>query len=326
VTTSETDGSNKQAPGDSLELALEPLHPLEARIRDLIDHPRRRRQLRDRGARWYQLCSAMDVIGDTELAMQYACQGVPSTSPGAAYVVIYGVLQALYLQQDAATRIAKCLGLELELPPEIEEVRETRNAAGGHPSTYKGSGTGIVRYTASTAGFELNIWAQKGGLTRKHVSLRALCVRQAQALRLFFADVVKKLEEEDLEHKREYRDESLASLFSDGLSYPLEQLSKVARDEFGVWEFGCEAIAKRLVQLKEALEKRGYRFEDLASLQYYCTEVDFTLLRLRQYFEHQRPEMDSRDAAVYVGYLKARLADIETIAVEIDQEYSPGTD
>jgi hypothetical protein len=258
--------------------------------------------------------------------MQFACQGVPSTSPGAAYVVIYGVLQALYLQQDAATCIAKCLNLELEMPPEIDAVRDTRNAAGGHPSTYKGAGTGIVRYTASTAGFELDIWAQKGELTRKYVSLRELCVRQVQALRLFLADVVIKLEEEDLEHKREYRDESLASLFSDGLSYPLEQLSKVARDEFGVWEFGCDAIAKRLVQLKEALEKRGYRFEGLASLQHYCGEVDFTLPRLRQYFQHQRPEMEPRDAAVYVGYVKARLADIEAIALEIDQEYSSGTD
>jgi hypothetical protein len=87
----------------------------------------------------------------------------------------------------------------------------------GHPSTYKGAGTGIVRYTASTAGFELNIWAQKGELTRKYVSLRELCVRQVQGLRLFLADVVKKLEEEDLDHKREYRAESLASLFSDAL-------------------------------------------------------------------------------------------------------------
>jgi len=48
---------------------MENIANLESEIRDLINQPRKKHFLLMDSAQWYQLCSSMDVIGDTELAI-----------------------------------------------------------------------------------------------------------------------------------------------------------------------------------------------------------------------------------------------------------------
>jgi len=74
---------------------------LEERIRRFINAPRKHLAIfRDR-AEYHKLCSCLDVIGDTELAFR-AHEAMPDTvPPGSSYILAYGFLQALFLQQDA---------------------------------------------------------------------------------------------------------------------------------------------------------------------------------------------------------------------------------
>jgi hypothetical protein len=53
-------------------------------------------------------------------------------SDGWSYLVVYGILQVLYVQQDAATMLAGCLKLPFELPDELVNIREIRNDSIGH--------------------------------------------------------------------------------------------------------------------------------------------------------------------------------------------------
>src|SRR5687767_1869174 len=122
---------------DSVEAA-------EQRIRDIVNDPRRRQSLVQDRQRWLRLCSAMDVIGDTQMAVRaYLDEPLKDReSAGWSYLVVYGVLQVLYVQQDAAMTLASCLNLTLEWPDELEPIRETRNDSIGHPT---GRGTFISR-------------------------------------------------------------------------------------------------------------------------------------------------------------------------------------
>lgn len=303
---------------------LAPVHDVEHRLRDLVNMTRRSRELRERGARWHQLCAAMDVIGDTQLALQAAIDGtVAAHSTGAGYVVIYGVLQALYLQQDAAKQISKCLDIDIPTPPELEEVRDARNAAAGHPSVYKGSGAGIVRITLSTGGFELVTWTQSGAFSRTHVDLHDLCSRQAAAIHRFLTDVVQRLESDEMEHRRRHRGESFEALFGEGILHPFEKLSAAARGEDPfLWEYGVDAIAERLESLRTAIRNRGYKLEDLDMLNDLNGDAEFVLERLRQFFRNERTEMERRDASVYVGYLRCVTEKIRELCREMDAEYA----
>ena len=68
---------------------------LEQRIRDFINRtPKQDELLRDSKA-WNQICSSLDVIGDTDVALGAYDKAPPTDDAGATYLLIYGVLQAL---------------------------------------------------------------------------------------------------------------------------------------------------------------------------------------------------------------------------------------
>jgi hypothetical protein len=77
------------------------------------------------------------MIGDTQLAID-AFDGKP-VSAGQAYLEVYGLFQAFFLQQHALENLAAALNLsELEVldDPSMKEVRELRNKYVGHPFKY----------------------------------------------------------------------------------------------------------------------------------------------------------------------------------------------
>ena len=84
-----------------------------------------------------------------------------SATPGSSYILAYGFLQALFLQQDAVRNLYEALQLPSEPDPLLAEIRELRNDAIGHP-TKRGGGKGkgksfsfISRPSISKSGFQL---------------------------------------------------------------------------------------------------------------------------------------------------------------------------
>src|SRR5205823_10451654 len=53
---------------------------------------------------------------------------------GKLYLHAYGLLQALFVQQDALAHAAEAIGLEYQLPDELKPIRKIRNDAVGHPT------------------------------------------------------------------------------------------------------------------------------------------------------------------------------------------------
>jgi hypothetical protein len=59
---------------------------------------------------WNRLTSSLDVIGDTELAFDAYLEHLhdPAT-PGELYILLYGVMQALFIQQDAVENMMRVI-------------------------------------------------------------------------------------------------------------------------------------------------------------------------------------------------------------------------
>jgi hypothetical protein len=70
-------------------------------IRDFINSRRRLHTLIQVRPDWNRLTSSLDVIGDTEMAFDAYLEHLhdPAES-GDLYILLYGVLQALFIQQD----------------------------------------------------------------------------------------------------------------------------------------------------------------------------------------------------------------------------------
>jgi hypothetical protein len=91
---------------------VEQLIALCERIRwDYVNEPRVHASLFADNARFRQACSAMDMIDDTSQALRaYAELCNSDVDKGTAYLVVFGALQVLYVQQDAVFWLCKSLG------------------------------------------------------------------------------------------------------------------------------------------------------------------------------------------------------------------------
>lgn len=97
--------------------------------------------------KWLQLTSSLNVLVDSYLAVQFYCDSTFPESKGGQYLYIYGLLQALYMQQDAASGISKSLfgkGIRWESEyPDAHHAREVRNDVAGHPTNREGGKSAI---------------------------------------------------------------------------------------------------------------------------------------------------------------------------------------
>lgn len=80
---------------------MKTIEQLETEIRDFINNPRKQSLLLKDSTVWNKLCSALDVTGDTELAINAYISAINVNSDGEAYLIVYGILQVLLVQQDA---------------------------------------------------------------------------------------------------------------------------------------------------------------------------------------------------------------------------------
>ena len=110
------------------------IEELNREIRDLINAPRKHAALFKDSAQYYKLCSCLDVIGDTELGFSAYEQMLDSPRPGSSYILAYGFLQTLFVQQDAVRNLHEALGICSEPDTLLDEIRELRHDSIGHPT------------------------------------------------------------------------------------------------------------------------------------------------------------------------------------------------
>lgn len=216
---------------------MDSVQSAEQRIRDLVNSPRRGHLLRQDGDRWFKLCSSMDAIGDTQLAVRAFLDEPRDTrrSDGWSYVIVYGVLQVLYVQQDAARTLAGCLGVPFELPEELAAIRDARNASIGHPTNYRrASSTAISRVSLSPDGFQMLVFRGDRRPEFRNVRVRAAAEQQTTLMADLLNRATEHLVNEELEHRRKCRERPLSGTLPHTLGYMLEKIGEGLRDQASI--------------------------------------------------------------------------------------------
>ena len=237
---------------------------LEQQIRDFINSPRKQLALFQDTAAWNLLCSCLDTIGDTELAIDaYKDSSNPNTD-GATYLLVYGTLQALFVQQDAVENLCLALAIAYVRDPLLNDIREIRNDSAGHP-TKRGGGKGkaynfISRSSLTKEGFDLmTIYPDGRSPLFRCVSIPSLIASQKDILQNVLSEVLEKLKTEEAEHKAKYQNQRLQDVFPSTLGYYFEKIVEAIHGSKPA-EFG--ALHVRLVHgtveaFKERLRERG---------------------------------------------------------------------
>jgi hypothetical protein len=113
-----------------------------SKIRELINKPILKSLLLKDHKNWNLMCGSLDTLESAQLAMDsYNCLNKDNIKDIGQHLIIYGLFQSLYVQQDSVLNLCKSMGIPLPKEkdiknkyPELYKVRQLRNKGIGHPS------------------------------------------------------------------------------------------------------------------------------------------------------------------------------------------------
>jgi hypothetical protein len=301
-------------------------------IRGFINKSRKQFNLLKNRKFWNQLCSSLDVIEDSDLAIDAYINSEFGKDDGEKYLRLYGILQALFLQQAAVTNLCESLGLPSNLiaNPKLREIRDIRNDSIGHPTkrgNYK-SYHFISRVSITTSGFQLISYYENNQTTFRDILVIDLVKEQRKYLSKILKKVIKVLKVEEKTHKEKFKMDKLESVFPDTLSYYiekiLENIGKLDHAELGLVH--VKLVKKVMDKLKETLQKRGIEIDTYNSIKFLYELLEYPIIELELYFNKltakEEPRTNDKTAHIFTYFIKEKLYELKEIAKEIDDEYS----
>ena len=311
---------------------MQDIAQLVEEIRKLINRPRKKYALLQDQAMFVMLCSSMDTIEDTELCFDaFLTEDIDRADDGVKYVFVYGVLQALFVQQDAVQNFHEALNMPYTQDPSLENIRDIRNDSVGHP-TKRGKSQGrsynfISRITLGSQGFQLRTIYRDGQQDCiKNVNVPELITTQRDVFVDVLDNVIKTLENEEMEHRKKFAGKKLAGVFS-STSYPLSKIFEVLNPKSAHAPLGENHVDRILRSIEafktglkdreilEAYERKGgkHTLELLA----------YALQQLQTYFrDRAETHINEKDAYIFAHFVRTQIQNLRQIAEEIDKEYS----
>ena len=299
---------------------------LEDRIREFINSGRRQASLLKDSAAWNKLCSSLDVVGDTQLAIEAHPKLRGSKGDGESYLIVYGVLQAMLLQQDAVKHIGNVLNIMVKLPKQLEDIRVIRNSAAGHPACQKENGLSKssfnTRMSLSPVSFQLmTVYTGDRDYEFHQISIPSLIETQEQYVCEVMSGVVKELEGQEMEHRKKHKETKLADSFPHTTRYHISKIIEAVSnpDRFPLGGANVKTIEGFLDAFKQELTKRD-EWGVYDSLNYHYELIEYPLKRLKEYFNGNDP-MNEKEAYIFASFVSAQVDELNGIAQELDNGY-----
>jgi hypothetical protein len=269
--------------------------------------------------------AAMDMIEDTELAIESFRNDESGKDVGLEYLKVYGLFQAIFMQQDAARNLAVGLSLpELNITTDMEaaEVREIRNKYFGHHKYQrKGKITyhGISRMTVGEQSikawtypdFSTQVVHLKDAIeaNRKYIikSLRIVLANLHKKKIEFIRQIKDKLSED----RRPYFFEKISSWVFGSSSTPYEMAGT-----------GLKVIRSDIEGLKSGLRVRYESLANVGDVDRDVKKCKYFLDLLDKHFEINPYGLKGDFGAEgYVETLKKAFNEIIDIAIETNSDF-----
>ena len=150
---------------------------------------------------------------------------------------------------------------------------------------------------------------------------------QRNALRSVLEEVLAKMDEAEMKHRLEHRDEKLQHVFPETLSYYFSKIFEAIHSStyFPLGGMHVDLVAECLSRLKQLLEKRG-EWGIYDSVHYAYELLEYPLTELKSFFSNRgASKLNHKDAYIFCAFIKAQLKTLQQIAREIDEEYAKNT-
>lgn len=293
-------------------------------IRSLVNEGREHYELTQNKGMFSQVCSSLDAIEDSEQAITAFGRSDFGEDVALGYLVIYGVLQATFLQQDAVWNLCDAIGVPKDKAayPSLAELREIRNASIGHPTKQDHKKptaySHITQLTMSIRGFDLLTFKADGSCEPRHVDLPRLLADQRQAIGAILLKVIEQLKKERESHKARFRMNKLAQFFPLAMSYYCGKVAEGVDGSGVIGSFGLTAIKRAFADFRTAALERNPGLARLLDHEY--ATIDHAVAGLERLLA--AGDGDPLTGRIFIAHLSSRLADMRKLAEEIDEEYT----
>lgn len=305
------------------------IHDVTRQIRDFINHPRIRFALMKDLSRWFQVCVSLDLLGDTDMAVQAYMTASGNEPLPRKYLNLFGVLQAVYVQQDAAKSLRMALGFHLQFSEhrELLEARNLRNDIVGHP-TNRNQGESfhaVSQITLRHDSLQLVSSYAHGTTEFRSVDILDGVQKHYQRVVLILQGTIDELRAQDMEHKKRVADSRLTDILPANYQYYLGVLSQATGEsvdsiQAATAPAGLAVIKEGLAKLPRLLEGRGLSVETYDAVAFSFKWCNFAVEKLNDFLENGT--LDPQSAYVFVTFLGAQLRELLQVLAEIDSDYA----
>lgn len=298
-------------------------------IREICNHPWKRELLFQDKIKWNKLWSSLDVIEDSQIAIDDYTNLYEFNTNTNGYLYIYGILQALNLQQDALVNLNKALfDKRIDFKneyPKLYNIRENRNNSIGHP-TDRGNESSfhhITRGSIKKQGFEMISRFPKSKEDTKFEEVNILsCIEiQNKLLNEILNNTTEKLKSEFDSHMNKFKEKKLIDIVPTKIDYHFSKLYEDCRDYFPLVKINFEMIFKIYNSIKQGIVERYSSLSALPGIELNTKMLDYLFDRLNRDLIKDRIE-DKLELRIFIDALKSHFDELKSMIIEIDEEFS----
>jgi hypothetical protein len=294
-------------------------------IRDLANTSLFIENIKPHGFNWDLTWAAMDMIEDAQLAIQSYQEGGISSDQGMEYLKVYGLFQAIFMQQDATGNLAE--GLALPIPSiasdvEAGDVREIRNKYFGHHK-YKRKGKttyhGISRM--SVGGGSITAWTWPNFSTEE-VNLKNAIAVNEKYIKHELESILNGMKEK----AKSFKSKLPNPLSEDNQSYHFGKIYSWIygnnRDKSVMAEASVASVNAALDELESGFKERYENFSGVGDLERVFGKARHALEAIEELLKANSNGMNGDfDAEIYIDSLNSSFGEIIDIAIETNSEF-----
>jgi len=319
---------NNEALLEKITSTLRRISGIEISVRDHINTTRYQMELLKDSDNWNQICSSLDTIGDTLYSIKGYIGADYPDNDGLKYIFTYGILQALFIQQEAIKHLSEAFDVPYKTSEKLFKIRIIRNAAIGHPTKNDKNRDNITYYnyisrmTLNKWGFTLLRSSKKDRNAFIDVDLISILDEQTHEIEKSYKLLSEKLNEADRMHKEKYKDSLIGDIFHQVIHYQFEKVSEAIHSpSYHNGSLGLSMLASienAYIKFETALSQRNELNE---YIRHDLDEYKHAITVLKAYLSNENETMLENDANVYLFYLRENHKRFVDIAKEIDDEY-----
>jgi hypothetical protein len=303
---------------------------INRRIRRLINEPRLNRIIRQEQRDFNRVASALDVIDDSQSAIDAYSKQTTDIELGQTYLSLYGVFQAVILQQDALSAMEDALKVTASkaLTRRRDELRRKRHDTVGHPTERRDERTSyshqIIQNSLTRTSFELIRADNTGGIQFEQIDVRSLIADQSRLMVDGLLRLERELRVRNEAHRTEFRDVKFVEIIKQ-LDYPIEKVLVGNSDPSGPrFVLGnISVISKAIAKFRAELERRGISGGVYEGVEHCLEDLEYTLEQLDRFFRGESEDIrNDRGERIYAEHLRSSIQELRAMATELDDDYS----